>query len=444
MLTGGNGDNQPKKLKVKTGTNNNQHKRKEPPSASAAVRAGSEQCTFQTLGDDEICHILSFLLCLPKPVKAPKIPPAPFAYYQKSIHGDGAKVDTLGMPAERPAAALAAFRKLPDEEQRKFYRMAGVDWTIFTAQKARFKHYLKQRFFFPRELAESTRTLKLVCKQMHRVVSKFTNHSAPEEIIAPERLASIKARVGQLNLAPVCKSFIKLCDDFYCDRKFLPSDLYHQHGDDGDHCPMEFIARHYANSDYDFLAKLISVEYRKFLTLKAVELAAQKKKKVAGNETSASSSSSLSFAWNKPSMPGQLVHTFWQAHMLSPRKYYEDSLSVTGEIIDCEASSYSDVDPKQVFYYYQKRRKLFAFEHQLTKEHFHTDRQPALYMIENVIETASMLREEEVMEEHDDTDDDESDDDGEDEHADNVNDAEADGHEDGQEAEGVVHNGGSG
>lgn len=411
VLPLGHGYSQPKKMKTGTNDNNNQHtrKRKDPNSASAAVRAGTEQCTFQTLGDDEICHILSFLLCLPRPVKAPKTPPPAFAYYHKRI-----RVDTLGMPAERPAAALAAFRQLPDEEQRKFYSMAGVDRTMFNAQRARFKHYLKQRFFFPRELAKTTRTLKLVCIQMHRVVSKFTNHSAPEEVIAPERLASIKTRVGRLNLVPVSKSFIRLCDDVYCDRKFLPSDLYHQHGDDGDHSPLEYIARHYANSDYDSLATLISVEYRKFLICKAVELEV-KKEKAAGNETllsSSSSSSSLSCAWNKTSMPGQLVHTFWQAHMLSPRKYLEDCISVADEIIDCEASSYSDVNPKLVFEYYRKRRELFAFEHQLTKEHFHTGRQPALYMIENVVETASMLREEEAMEEHDDTYDDESDDDG--------------------------------
>lgn len=214
------------------------------------------------------------------------------------------------------------------------------------------------------------------------------------------------------------------------------SDLYHQHGDDGmDHCPLEYLTRHYASSDFESLAKLISVEYRKFLVAKAVELEAQRKKKRgAGEESSASSSFSSLSTWTKTSMPGQLVHTFWQAHMLSPRKYYEDCISVVEEIIDCEDSSYSDVDPKIVFEYYQKRKKLFAFEHQLTKEHFHTGRQPALYMIENVIETASMLREEEAMEEHDDTDDDSSgDDNGEDEHTDNE--ADANGHEDAQEAE---------
>ena len=129
---------------------------------------------------------------------------------------------------------------------------------------------------------------------MHRVVRKFTNHSAPEEIIASERLGSIKERVGRLDLDLVCKSFIKLCDDLYCDRKFLPSDFYHQHGDDGDHCPLEYILRHYASSDYDLLAKLVSVEYRKFLIVKVVELEAQK---ANGQEihvsASASSSSSI-------------------------------------------------------------------------------------------------------------------------------------------------------
>ena len=444
-LPEGTADSQLKKLK--TSTKNNQHKRKEPPSTwAAAVRAGSknEQCTFQSLGDDEICHILSFLLCLPKPVKAPKMPSPAFVYHQKSIFGDdGVELTTLGVPVRGMADKLAAFRQLPDEERRKFYNMAGADWAVFNAQRARFKHYLKQRFFFPGELAESTRTLKLVCKRMHRVVSKFTNHSAPEEIISPEHLASIKARVGRLNLLSVCKSFIKLCDDLYCDRKFLSSDLYHQHCDDGDHCPLEFIARHYASSDIDSLAKLISVEYRKFLVVKAVELEAQRKKKRgAGEESSATSSLSSLSTWTKTSMPGQLVHTFWQAHMLSPRKYYADCYFVVGEIIDCEDSSYSDVDPKIVFEYYQKRKRLFAFDHQLTtKEHFHTGRQPALYMIENVIETASMLREEEAMEEHDDTDDDSSGDDhGEDEHTDNEAEAQAEGQEDGQEAGEVVHN----
>ena len=437
-LPEGTADSQLKKLK--TGTNDNKkHKRKEPPSTSAAaVRAGSknEQCTVQSLGDDEICHILSFLLCLPKPVKAPKMPSPAFVYHQKSIFGDdGVELSTLGVPVRGMADKLAAFRQLPDEERRKFYNMAGADWAVFNAQRARFKHYLKQRFFFPGELAESTRTLKLVCKRMHRVVSKFTNHSAPEEIISPELLASIKARVGRLSLVSVCKSFIKLCDDLYCDRKFLPSDLYHQHGDDGDHCPLEFIARHYASSDFDSLAKLISVEYRKFLIVKAVELEAQRKKKRGAGEVSevsevSSSSSSLSSlsTWTKTSMPGQLVHTFWQAHMLSPRKYYEDSMSVVGEILDCEDSSYSDVDPKIVFEYYQKRKKLFAFEHQLSKNYYHTGRQPALYMIENVIETASMLREEEAMEDHDSTDDDSSGDDNrEDEHTGNDNEGDGNG-----------------
>ena len=430
-LPEGTADSQPKKLK--TGTNNNQHKRKEPPS-SAAAAAGNEhgQCTFQLLGDDAICHILSFLLCLPKPVKVPQMPSLASVYYQKNIHGDDVN-HRLGLPVGNLSEGIAAFRKLPDEEQRKYYSMARADLAAFRAQKARFKNYLKERFFFPGELARSTRTLKLVCKRMHRVVSKFTNHNAPEEIIAPERLAAIKARVGRLDLVSVCKSFTKLCDDLYCDRKFLPSDLYHQHGDDADHCPLEFIARYYSSSDYDMLAKLISVEYRKFLCIKAVELAARKKKKGADVEISAST-------WTKTSMPGQLVHTFWQAHMLSPRKYYEDCISVAGAVIDCEAPSYSDVDFMTVFEYYQKRRILFTFEHQLTKEHYHSGRQPALYRIENVIETASMLREEEARNQHDTDDDSSDDDDGEDEHTDNEDEADGNGQEDGHEAEDVAHN----
>ena len=393
--------------------------------SSTNSRHRSSECTLQTLGDDEICHILSFILCLPKPAKAPKKPQAAFMYHYKHSHGAGGKdlqLCSLGLPPEGPAAPLAEFRKLPDDEQRKYYRMASIDWTIFNANMARYKNYLKQRFFLPGELAESTRTLKLVCKQMHRVVGKCTNHSAPQDIITPEHLANIKARVGRLDLSSPCQNFVKLCDDMYCDRKFLPSDLYHQHGDDADHCPMLKIATHYSNSDYDVLAKLISEEYRKILAIKAVELVA-KKDKAERNDTSASSPSS---SWTKTSMPGQLVHTFWQAHMLSPRKYYEDCISITGEIIDCDRSSYSEVDPEIVRQFYAKRKKLFAFEHKLKKEYFHTGRQPALYMIENVIETASMLREEEAMEGHDYSSDDEEN--GQDDN------------DDEEEAEGEAHN----
>lgn len=359
--------------------------------APASDCAAGSECTFQSLGDDEICHILSFILCLPRPVKPPKMPDPACLYYVKSTPG---KDWGFGPSGRCAAAAWKEFRKLQEEERRKYYRMAGDDMTIFNADMARYKNYLKQRVaVHPKKLSDACRTIKLVCKQLHRVVSKFTNHGARRDIIAPEDLAAIKARVGRLDLSSVCPSFLKLCDDMYLDRKFLPSDLYHQHGDDDDHCPLEYICRYYANSDYDAFAKLISVEFRKFLVVKAVELQAQKKK--AGNENSASSSSPT--RRTKSSMPGQLVHTFWQAYMMSPRKYAEDCMSIAGEIIDCNCSSYSEVDPTCVSRYYVRRNKFFEFECKLSKEYFHTGRQPALYTIENVIEVASTLREEEAI-----------------------------------------------
>ena len=98
LLPEGAADSQPKKLK--TGTNNNQHKRKEPPLA-AATGSDHGQCTFQLLGDDAICHILSFLLCLPKPMKVPQMPSLASVYYQKNIHGDDVN-HRLGLPVGNP------------------------------------------------------------------------------------------------------------------------------------------------------------------------------------------------------------------------------------------------------------------------------------------------------------------------------------------------------
>eukprot|EP00563_Minutocellus_polymorphus_P020965 CAMPEP_0197733556 /NCGR_PEP_ID=MMETSP1434-20131217/43951_1 /TAXON_ID=265543 /ORGANISM="Minutocellus polymorphus, Strain CCMP3303" /LENGTH=430 /DNA_ID=CAMNT_0043320929 /DNA_START=77 /DNA_END=1369 /DNA_ORIENTATION=- len=391
---------------------------KEPTKVEASAH---RSCTFQSLGDDELCHILSFLLCLPKPLKPPKMPSAAYMYhYRASSSGKEWKTEKPGV---RPNA-LTEFRQLSDEVRKKYYRMAGLDWAIFNGKNATYKIYLKRRFEHPRHLADACRTISLVSSHVHGVVGKFINCSAPQDIMVPEDLAKIKARVGRLDLSSVHRSFLNLCDDLFCDRKFLPSDLYHHHGcgdDDENHCPLEYVLRHYVDSDYEKLADAISAEYRKFLVIKAVELQAQKV--IEGNETLVSSSSSTS-TWVMSSMPGQLVHIFWQSHMLSPRKYFEDCMTVTGAIIDCNCSSYSAVDPKSVCQYISKRKILFNFEHRLTKEYFHTGRrQPALYSIQNVIEVASMLREEEAVaaaEEDDDTDTDNDEDGGENGgHADN-------------------------
>jgi len=382
ILHGSSSAAPPKRLKAGT---------KEPEKLESLPAQSS--CPFQSLGDDELCHILSYILCLPKPVLPPIEPSGAHMHYYRSLPED--ERNKIGK-----AAALAEFLMLSRKKAIRYYIKAVPDWKIFHAENRAYRQYLKHRLDYPKNLADDCQTLKLVSKGMRRIVCKFTNaENAPTDIIMPEDLAEIKARVGRLDLSSVRRTFLNLCDDMYCGRKFLPSDAYHHHAfDDVNHCPLEYILRHYADGDRDKFAKAISIEYRKFLVVKAVELQAQKM--MEGKKAAASSlSHSTSSAWLSSSMSGQLIHAFWQAHMCMPLKYFEDCMVVTGgEIIDCGCSSYSQVDPATVCQYIEKRKSLFSFEHQLRKEHFHTGRQPALYIIQNAIEVASMLREEEEME----------------------------------------------
>lgn len=413
ILHGSSSAAPPKRLKAGT---------KEPEKVESLPAQSS--CPFQSLGDDELCHILSYILCLPKPVLPPIEPSGAHMHYYRSLPED--ERDKIGK-----AAALAEFLTLSREKAIRYYIKAVPDWKIFHAKNRAYRQYLKHRLDYPKSLADDCQTLKLVSKGMRRIVCKFTNGScsAAPDIIMPEDLAEIKARVGRLDLSSVRRTFLSLCDDMYCDRKFLPSDAYHHHvDDDANHpCPLKYIIRHYVGSDRDKFAKAISIEYRKFLVVKAVELQAQKM--IDGKKAAASSlSDSTSSDWLSSSMSGQLIHAFWQAHMCMPLKYFEDCVVVTGgEVIDCDCSSYSQVDPATVCQYIEKRKSLFSFEDQITKEHFHTGRQPSLYIIQNVIEVASMLREEEAMaaaaEDDDSSDGDDegnADNESEDEHAENA------------------------
>ena len=341
-------------------------------------------CSFQKLGEDAHCHILSYLLCLPPPPRKPEKNKSAIFHFRAERHGsnDNAK------RKQRPSQIFEEFFKLSEEEGGRYISIAAHDKERYSREMAEYETRLSRMFSYPRQLADLCRMLLTVSKHWRRVVGKLMNLKAPKDVLHPTELANIKARVGWLNLSTARRNFLLLCDERWAYKRFLPSDLYHDHHqpDVEPKCPLEYIVRHYADGSFDRFARLAENEYRKFLVIRCVEVVAYTRE----NE----------MYWATPSMPGQIIHVFWQAHMSSPRRYHHDCMSVLGDVIDCGHPSYQSVPPKSVAQYLSKRRTLFSFEHQLSSEYFSTGRRPAIYYIEDLVEVASMLRDEEAIKAH--------------------------------------------
>ena len=216
-----------------------------------------------------------------------------------------------------------------------------------------------ERYLASKQLPGTCRDLSLVSSAWRNVTGDVMNLQAPREIISPRGLAELKAAAFRIDLSSVCVNFIRDMQERWGGDQLSSFEAAWPGVEVDETDPLDIIVERFGGT-YSAFAKIVAMEYTKFLLVKCVEHLAK---------TKAATTTVLN-TWNEKCVPNKLVDMFWHAHMLAPKKYATDCTMLIGDIIDHDAG-YVSADAHNGSDYASKKACLFQFEQQFAaKDYF--------------------------------------------------------------------------
>jgi len=321
------------------------------------VAGNSSVDLFFRLGEDVHRHILSYLMC-PSEGRIAR-PRNPKELYIEA-HRNRVSRGRPHFDSDAVTRVLAnEFCMLSEPRKGKWKRRA---------ERERVSHFMQESdpaFVTPSRLLSTCTNVVLVSKYWLNVGGDMMNLQAPSEIISPRALFTLKCRALTLSLSPVCNEF--------------GAEIQRRWGDESldgtDKSVFDILAHRFGGSAS--FANLVAAEYAKFLVVKSVEC-------ITSSKCNVHEAPSFQ-AWKEPCVPNELIHAFWVAHMLDPRKYARDCYFLVRDMLDgsgecpfncifehnsTAGSSNKSTIPKDApaeSNYQSKRDLLFQFEKQLPR-----------------------------------------------------------------------------
>lgn len=102
-------------------------------------------------------------------------------------------------------------------------------------------------------------------------------------------------------------------------------------------------------------SEIVAREYKRFLLVKAIEY-------IAGKKNDGDPRHPTLVIWQEKCQATKLIDVFWHTHMLSPRKYLQDCMSLVGDIIDHDAG-YVSPDKQKGSDYASKKKQAAIYEY---------------------------------------------------------------------------------
>lgn len=323
------------------------------------VRHSSISDTFDSLNDDILAHILSYVMVVtratsPHALPANNAPPPLIAGGFTTANHLVSPISTSGGSGFIPPSfSTAGLRRNQEQEEARIHQAA-------------------------QDLLQQVCSLSQVSKRFQHVIGQLINAKVLQKLITPLQLYELKTRALSLNLDCICQAFLdKIRKDWNKIRLDERNDSI---------TALFVIGMYFGNGSEETLVNLVRNEYLKYLVVKSVEM--YMCNKACKKETK------LSMKWKHACTPPLIIEQFWQAHMTySPKKYVDDCNFLLDLLLGERNSIDNILEPleeeddgmppllgwgneRQVegSNYLSKKAALFEFENQLARTNIYVGR----------------------------------------------------------------------